>query len=226
MISTTVMLAGIGPVEAAGSRHQTKAQTRRPTDARRSPAKPRDRSADAVLLQRIGKGDRDAFSQLFQELQQPLFCYLMKLLREREATEEVLNETMLEVWRQAARFEGRSLATTWIFSIAHNLAVSRLRKRRDVALDEEQAMAIEDESPTADIRVEREDTSRLIDRLMEKLSAEHREILHLAYWQEMSVLNIADMLKLPPSTVKTRMFYARLRLKALLKQHGIEGALP
>jgi len=226
MISTTVMLAGIGPVEATGSRHQTKAQTRRPTDARRSQAKPRDRSADAILLQRIGKGDRDAFGQLFQELQQPLFCYLMKLLRDREATEEVLNETMLEVWRQAARFEGRSLATTWIFSIAHNLAVSRLRKRRDVALDDEQAMAIEDEAPTADIRVEREDTSRLIDRLMAKLSAEHREILHLAYWQEMSVLNIAETLDLPPNTVKTRMFYARLRLKALLKQHGIEGALP
>jgi len=226
MTSTTVMLASIGPAEAIGQHHQARAQTRRPVDTRRSQAKPRDRSADAILLQRIGHGDRNAFAQLFKELQQPLFCYLMKLLRDRDATEEVLNETMLEVWRQAARFEGRSLATTWIFSIAHNLAVSRLRKRRDIALDEEQAMMIEDESPTADIGVEKKDVSRLVERLMNKLSAEHREILHLAYWQELSVLQIADMLQLPPSTVKTRMFYARLRLKALLKPHGIDAALP
>ena len=225
MTSTTLTLSGIGHMEAAGQSAQIKPQPSRPIETRRGQAKSRDRSADAILLRRIAGGDREAFGQLFQDLQRPLFCYLMKLLRERETTEEVLNETMLEVWRQAARFEGRSLATTWIFSIAHNLAVSRLRKRRDFALDEELAMAIEDESPTPDVCMETQDVSRLIERLMDRLSAEHREILHLAYWQEFPVLKIAEMLNLPPNTVKTRMFYARARLKTLLKQHGVEAAL-
>jgi RNA polymerase sigma-70 factor (ECF subfamily) len=180
---------------------------------------------EVVLLQRIAGGDRDAFAELYNRLQRPLFGYLMKLVREREMVEDVLNETLLEVWRQAARFEGRSSVNTWVFSIAHHRAVSRLRKRRESSLDEEQAAAIEDEGPTPDVKAESNDMSRLIARLMEQLSFEHREILHLAYYQEFSVQEIADALDLPPNTVKTRMFYARQRLKVLLQQSGVEGAV-
>jgi len=180
---------------------------------------------EAVLLQHVAGGDRDAFAELYRRLQRPLFGYLMKLVRDREMVEDVLNETLMEVWRQAARFEGRSSVNTWVFSIAHHRAVSRLRKRRETSLDEEQAAAIEDEGPTPDVKAESSDMSRLLARLMEKLSFEHREILHLAYYQEFSVQEIADALDLPPNTVKTRMFYARQRLKVLLQESGVEGAV-
>ncbi len=180
---------------------------------------------DVVLLQKIAGGDRDAFAELYGRLQRPLFGYLMKLVRDREMVEDVLNETLMEVWRQAARFEGRSSVNTWVFSIAHHRAVSRLRKRRESSLDEEQAAAIEDEGPTPDQNAESSDMSRLLAKLMEKLSFEHREILHLAYYQEFSVQEIADALDLPPNTVKTRMFYARQRLKVLLEKSGVEGAV-
>jgi RNA polymerase sigma-70 factor (ECF subfamily) len=179
---------------------------------------------EVALLQRVAGGDRDAFAELYRRLQRPLFGYLMKLVREREMVEDVLNETLMEVWRQAARFEGRSSVNTWVFSIAHHRAVSKLRKKRETALDEEQAAAIEDEGPTPDMKAESTDMSRLLARLMERLSFEHREILHLAYYQEFSVQEIADALDLPPNTVKTRMFYARQRLKVLLEQSGVEGA--
>jgi RNA polymerase sigma-70 factor (ECF subfamily) len=180
---------------------------------------------EVVLLQKIAGGDQDAFAELYGRLQRPLFGYLMKLVREREMVEDVLNETLMEVWRQAARFEGRSSVNTWVFSIAHHRAVSKLRKKRESSLDEEQAAAIEDEGPTPDVRAESSDMSRLLVRLMEKLSFEHREILHLAYYQEFSVQEIADALDLPPNTVKTRMFYARQRLKVLLEQSGVQGAV-
>jgi RNA polymerase sigma-70 factor (ECF subfamily) len=182
-----------------------------------------DGSAEVALLQRVAAGDRDAFSELYRRLQRPLFGYLMKLVREREMVEDVLNETMMEVWRQAARFEGRSSVNTWVFSIAHHRAVSRLRKRRETSLDEEQAATIEDEAPTPDERAISGDMSRLLGTLMEQLSFEHREILHLAYYQEFSVQEIADALDLPANTVKTRMFYARQRLKVLLEKSGVEG---
>jgi RNA polymerase sigma-70 factor (ECF subfamily) len=181
--------------------------------------------AEVILLQRIAGGDRDAFAELYRRLQRPLFGYLMKLVRDREMVEDVLNETLMEVWRQAARFEGRSSVNTWVFSIAHHRAVSRLRKKRETALDEEQAAAIEDEGPTPDMNAESKDMSRLLAKLMEQLSFEHREILHLAYFQEFSVQEIADALDLPPNTVKTRMFYARQRLKVLLEESGVEGAV-
>jgi RNA polymerase sigma-70 factor (ECF subfamily) len=182
-----------------------------------------DGTAEVALLQRVAAGDRNAFSELYRRLQRPLFGYLMKLVREREMVEDVLNETMMEVWRQAARFEGRSSVNTWVFSIAHHRAVSRLRKKRETPLDEEQAAAIEDESPTPDENAMSGDMSRLIGTLMEQLSFEHREILHLAYFQEFSVQEIAEALDLPANTVKTRMFYARQRLKVLLEKSGVEG---
>jgi RNA polymerase sigma-70 factor (ECF subfamily) len=182
-----------------------------------------DGAADVALLQRVAAGDRNAFSELYRRLQRPLFGYLMKLVREREMVEDVLNETMMEVWRQASRFEGRASVNTWVFSIAHHRAVSRLRKKRETALDEEQAAAIEDDAPTPDQNAMTGDMSRLIAELMEQLSFEHREILHLAYYQEFSVQEIADALDLPANTVKTRMFYARQRLKVLLEKSGVEG---
>lgn len=182
-----------------------------------------DGAGDAALLQKVAGGDRAAFAELYRRLQRPLFGYLMKLVREREMVEDVLNETMLEVWRQAARFEGRASVNTWVFSIAHHRAVSRLRRKRETALDEEAAAAIEDEAPTPDEHAVTADVNRLIGELMEQLSFEHREILHLAYYQEFSVQEIADALDLPANTVKTRMFYARQRLKVLLEKSGIEG---
>ena len=182
-----------------------------------------DGSAEVALLQRVAAGDRNAFSELYRRLQRPLFGYLMKLVREREMVEDVLNETMMEVWRQAGRFEGRASVNTWVFSIAHHRAVSRLRKRRETSLDEEQAATIEDDAPTPDQNAMSGDMSRLIATLMEQLSFEHREILHLAYYQEFSVQEIADALDLPANTVKTRMFYARQRLKVLLEKSGVEG---
>jgi RNA polymerase sigma-70 factor (ECF subfamily) len=190
-----------------------------------SRAKGGDGPADAVLLQRVAGGDRHAFAELYRRLQRPLFGYLMKLVREREMVEDVLNETMMEVWRQAARFEGRASVNTWVFSIAHHRAVSRLRRKRETALDEESAAAIEDEAPLPDQRAVTKDMNRLLASLIEQLSFEHREILHLAYFQEFSVQEIADALDLPPNTVKTRMFYARQRLKVLLEKSGIEGAV-
>jgi len=187
--------------------------------------KPCDGQTEIELLQRMAGGDRDAFAQFYRQVERPLFGYLMKLVREREMAEDILNETMMEVWRQAGRFEGRSAVNTWVFSIAHHRAVSRFRKRRESALDEEHAATIADERPTPDQRAQSSGMARLLARLMEQLTFEHREILHLAYYQEFSVQEIADALHLPPNTVKTRMFYARQRLKVLLQQSGVERAV-
>src|ERR1041385_4951061 len=110
-----------------------------------------------MLFRSAAAGDRDAFAELYRRLQRPLFGYLMKLVRDREMVEDVLNETLMEVWRQGGRFEGRSSVNTWVFSIAHHRAVSRLRKKRESALDEEQAAAIEDEGPTPDVAAESSD---------------------------------------------------------------------
>ena len=180
---------------------------------------------DGKLLDGIAKGDRAAFTEFYQRHNRSLFAFLVKMVRDRELAEEVLSETMLDIWRQAGRFEGKSSVTTWLFSIGHHKAVSRLRRMREVALDEEVAANIEDSGPTPDMQASDKDMSHLLARLIECLSLDHREILQLAYYQEFSVQEIAEVLDLPENTVKTRMFYARQRLKALLEQAGVNGAV-
>jgi len=180
--------------------------------------------SDGQLLARIARGDKDAVTALYRRLERPLFAFLVKTLRDREAAADVLNETMLDVWRQAGRFEGKSSVATWIYSIAHHKAVSWLRKRREVELDEEAVAAIPDDTPGADKVIATRDMSQIIARLMEKLSVDHRIVLQLAYFQEFSVGQIAEILDCPENTVKTRMFYARQRLRTLLEAEGIEGA--
>ena len=179
---------------------------------------------DGRLLEGIAKGDRVAFTQFYERHNRALFAFLVKLVRERELAEEVLSETMLEIWRQAGRFEGKSSVTTWLFSIGHHKAVSRLRKKREVALDEEAAAKIEDQGPRPDNVAADRNMSRLLQDMMERLSLDHREILQLAYFQEFSVQEIAEVLDLPENTVKTRMFYARQKLKGMLEAAGIKGA--
>ncbi|MES1151457.1 MAG: sigma-70 family RNA polymerase sigma factor [Dongia sp.] len=187
--------------------------------------RPNDPPTEAALLQRMAGGDRDAFTVFYRRIERPLFGYLMKLVRERELAEDLLNETLMEVWRQAGRFEGRSAVNTWVFSIAHHRAVSRFRKRRESALDEDHAATIADGAPMPDQRAQSSGMSRLLARLMDQLTFEHREVLNLAYYQELSVQEIADVLNLSPNTVKTRMFYARQRLKTLLAESGVERAV-
>jgi RNA polymerase sigma-70 factor (ECF subfamily) len=181
-------------------------------------------ASDGQLLARIAKGDHEAVTVLYQRLERPLFAFLVKTLRDREAAADVLNDTMLDVWRQAGRFEGKSSVSTWIYAIAHNKAISWLRRRREVELNEEANAQVADESPLADSRLHATEISAVIARLMEKLSVDHRVVLQLAYFQEFNVSQIAEILDCPENTVKTRMFYARQRLRALLEAEGIEGA--
>ena len=192
-------------------------------DAEAAPSKLN--SGDGKLLQRIAAGDKEAFTELYQRLQRPLFGFLVKLVREREMAEELVNETLLDVWRQAGRFEGKSSASTWIYSIAHHKAVSRLRRIREYALDEAAAEKIEDDAPPVDMRLQEDEMARLLKAMMCKLSFDHREVIQLAYYQEFSIQEIAEALDLPENTVKTRMFYARQRLKALLEAAGVQGAV-
>jgi RNA polymerase sigma-70 factor, ECF subfamily len=181
-------------------------------------------ASDGQLLARIAHGDAEAVAALYHRLERPLFAFLVKTLRDREAAADVLNDTMLDVWRQAGRFEGKSSVTTWIYAIAHHKAISWLRRRREVELSDEMAAEIADDAPSAEVRLAEADVAMAIARLMERLSVDHRVVLQLAYFQEFSVNQIAEILDCPENTVKTRMFYARQRLKTLLEAEGIEGA--
>lgn len=178
---------------------------------------------DHELIRRVAGGDRSAFRTLFEAYQQSVFRYLVRLMRDEAVARELTNDVMIEVWKGAARFEGRAKVRTWIFGIAHNKGVDVLRKRRELPWDEKAAETLVDDGPSPQESTEQGDLRRLILGLLDRLSPEHRAVVQLTYYEGLSVREIAATVDCPEATVKTRMFYARKQLKTLLAEAGVAG---
>ena len=183
-------------------------------------------TSDDVLIGRIATGDRLAMQVLFARHHVRVYRFVLRLVRDELVAEDLISEVFLDVWRQAGRFEGRSQVSTWLLAIARFKALSALRRRPDEELDDETAEAIEDPSDDPEVALDKKDKSAAIRKCLEKLSAEHREIIDLVYYHEKSVEEVAQIVGIPENTVKTRMFYARKRLAELLKAAGIERGWP
>jgi RNA polymerase sigma-70 factor (ECF subfamily) len=183
-------------------------------------------TSDDVLIGRIATGDRLAMQVLFARHHVRVYRFVLRLVRDESVAEDLISEVFLDVWRQAGRFEGRSQVSTWLLAIARFKALSALRRRPDEELDDETAEAIEDPSDDPEVALDKKDKSAAIRKCLEKLSAEHREIIDLVYYHEKSVEEVAKIVGIPENTVKTRMFYARKRLAELLKAAGIERGWP
>jgi RNA polymerase sigma-70 factor, ECF subfamily len=123
------------------------------------------------------------------------------------------------VWRQAGRFQCRSSVSTWLMSIARHKALSARRRRTEGAeLDEKIEATIADPANNPEVALQEKDRSELVRRALIRLSAEHRQVIDLVYYHEKSVDEVAHILDVPPSTVETRMFYARKKLGELINE--------
>ena len=105
-------------------------------------------------------------------------------------------------------------------------ALSSLRRRTEDELDDETAGTIEDPEDNPETALAKKDKGAALRQCLEKLSAEHREIVDLVYYHEKSVAEVSSIVGIPEATVKTRMFYARKKLSELLKEHGIDRGWP
>ena len=183
-------------------------------------------TSDEVLIARIAGGDRLAMQVLFARHHVRVFRFVLRLVRNEATAEDLISEVFLEVWRQAGKFEGRAAASTWMLGIARFKALSALRRRQEVELDEETAKQIEDHSDDPEVTLAKKDKAAVLRQALSKLSAEHREIVDLVYYHEKSVEEVAEVVGIPEATVKTRMFYARKKLSELMKEQGIDRGWP
>jgi len=185
------------------------------------------RAADeASLIGRIAAGDETALRALFARHQTRVFRFILRLVRNAAVAEELTNEVFLEVWRSAGSYAGASSAATWMLSIAHHRAVSSLRKRREETWDEDAAAELPDSGDNPEMVAQKADKGAILRRCINALSPEHKGIIDLVYYHEMSIIEASEVLKIPENTVKTRMFYARKRLSELLKEAGIDRGWP
>lgn len=185
-----------------------------------------DNFDDLQLIKRIAGGDQTAVRLLLARYKRRVFGFIVRLVRNDAVAEELTNEVFLEVWRGAKKFEGRSSATTWIMSIAHNRSVSVLRKRREENWDEEDARQIPDESDDPETTAQKTDKGELLQKLLETLSPMHREVIELVYYHELSLSEVSEVIGVPSATAKTRLFKARKRLGEKLQAAGVDRGWP
>lgn len=181
---------------------------------------------DNALLSRIAAGEQTAIQALFARHHLRIFRFIVRKTGNEATAEELTNEVFLEIWRHAGKFEGRSKASTWMLSIAHNRSVSFLRRRSEAQLDEGVAEAIADDADTPEVTSSKRGKADQIRACMASLSDDHREIIDLVYYHEKSIAEVAEVLDIPQGTVKTRMFHARKNLGELLREAGVDRGWP
>ncbi len=181
---------------------------------------------DGDLIARVKSGDQLALKALYARHHVKIFRFAMRILRSEPAAEDVVSEVFLDVWRNAASFEGRAEASTFLLAVARNKAYSQLRKRREGELDDDQAAEIEDHADTPEVSLQKKNKGELLRACMGKLSREQREVMDLVYYHDKSVEEVAAIVGAPEGTVKTRMFHARKKLAELAKAAGIDRGWP
>jgi RNA polymerase sigma-70 factor, ECF subfamily len=173
-------------------------------------------SSDDMLIRRIAEGDQLAMRTLFGRHRVPLYRWLLRLVGDEALAEDLLSELFLDVWRQAASFEARSSVSTWLLAIARYKALSARRRRTDVELDDELASKLADPADDPERVLQKKDRAEVLRRSLTRLSPEHGEVIDLVYYHGKSVKEVAEIIGIAEATVKTRMFYARKKLAALV----------
>jgi RNA polymerase sigma-70 factor (ECF subfamily) len=178
-------------------------------------------TTDEMLLERIAEGDRTAMHILYSRHNVRVYRFVLRSVRDATTAEDIVSQVFLDVWRTASQFEGRSRVSTWLLSIARFKALTALRQRRHEDIDQENVREIADGADTPESSLDRSNVSAILRACIAKLSPAHREIIHLVYYHEKTVEEAGEIIGIPQSTVKTRMFYARKQLAELLKGAGV-----
>ena len=173
---------------------------------------PHDDDRDRELLGRIARGDRVAFEALYCGYHPRLTRFLGRLTQRQDLIEEVVNDALWVVWKKAGDFRGGSLVSTWIMGIAYRCTMKGLRRSAGLsALSAEPVDELAVEAP-----VEAQERRDWIAQGLDHLPLEQRTTLQLAYYLGHSCEEIAQIMDCPVSTVKARMFHARVKLRNLL----------
>lgn len=175
---------------------------------------------DFELLRRIAAGDKAAFRQLYDAYEKRVFFFIKRRLGDPHESMDVFHEVMMDVWRQAGRFEGRSKVATWILRIAHNKTVDLVRKRagRDWdELDEE----VKDDGIIAAELLEISQDAAIVRHCVKNLKAPAREVITLAFFEGLKYREIAESLACAEGTIKARVHRAMKDMEACVRRCGL-----
>jgi RNA polymerase sigma-70 factor (ECF subfamily) len=175
---------------------------------------------DAGLLRRIGQGGEDAMAAFYREYGRVVFAQVLLVTGERVLAEEIVQDTMLAVWRGAGSFRGESSVRSWVIAIARRQTRDRLRGRRLRVVDD--AFLADQPGPGPGPEAMALDRAELAEVLgaIRELAPAHREVLGLAFGTGLSLPEVAGVLEIPVGTVKSRLAAARTALSRILDEKG------
>jgi RNA polymerase sigma-70 factor (ECF subfamily) len=165
--------------------------------------------------------DRTAFAELFRHFAPRLKAFMMKGGADSDTAEELAQEAMIQVWRRADSFDpSRAAASTWIYTIARNKRIDRLRRERRPPMSEEDyttALGAAEGSERGDEAAERSQAEVRLARSLEELPEDQATVVKMAFYEDKSHSAIAAELHLPLGTVKSRIRLALTRLRGMIQ---------
>ena len=181
----------------------------------REPAVLSPELSDADLLVLVADRDREAFESLYQRYVRSVYGLALRRLRDRQKAEDAVQETFTAVWRSAKSYRPeRGPAAPWLYAVARNAIIDRLRARSEPAAE---APDLPSGEPGPAERAESSFVAWRVHRALEELPEREREVVELAYWSGLSQSEVAEFLHIPLGTVKTRTRSALARLSAILE---------
>jgi RNA polymerase sigma factor (sigma-70 family) len=181
---------------------------------------------DYAVVQRAIGGDQLAFKMLFDKYKQPLYFHILKLVKDREIIEDLLQEIFLKAFDNISSFNPDYAFSTWLYRITTNHSIDFLRKKKLKTFsihepiktkDGDMSIELEDEGRSTDDLIIRKQRSQILREALDSLPVKYSEIIKMRHVEELSYQEIADILDLPLGTVKAHIFRARELLYKYLK---------
>lgn len=176
---------------------------------------------DLELTQRIAGRDEAALRELYAAYGQRLYAYALRLTGEPALADDVVQDTLVVVWRTAGRYQGRGRLIAWLLGIVHHTA-SKTWRRRSIFLSAEIEETLPALSASPEEQAQADERARLVRQGLQSLSPEQRAVLELVFYQGLSLAEVAQVCRCPLGTVKSRLSYARQRLRGILSQQNLE----
>ena len=178
-------------------------------------------SDESALLQRCQAGDTRAFEELLAAYERIVYTLALRMIGDREEARDITQAVFLKVFRGLATFDPRRRFFSWIYRIAVNESIDRLRSsRQEEPLEESR----EDPGDRPDVRVERRETAETVQAALLELGEDDRQVLVLRHWLDRSHAEIGEALGITEQTAKSRLFEARQRLGRILRRRGVNQA--
>jgi RNA polymerase sigma-70 factor (ECF subfamily) len=179
----------------------------------------------AACISRIANDrDQPAFEFLFRYFAPRIKSYCLKLGADASAAEEITQEAMVSIWRNAGQFDpSKAAPSTWVFTIARNLVIDRFRKNRRPQFDFNDPALVPDDQPPPDRLVEQAELQENVRQIIDSLSSNERNVLTLSYFENLSHFEISRRLSLPVGTVKSRIRLAFGKIRSILEAQDGAG---